>query len=318
MPTPTKYTYGIIADTPNDRVNPTTLESEIDASAIVTALDFIETAADVLDIWFKDPLSGGDQTLLTAVVNAHQGNNIPVEGDPAQTQRSDFKMRTRRFGNAAPASVSEALVAMRAYVEPASQAQRSVKSSSTSDTAAGAGAKAVRIVYLDSAYVQKSEDVTMNGLVAVNTVATDIRFVQDMYVIQGASAVGAISLMTLVAGAGTEICGIGAGQEQAFFAHHYVPAGKQAWLAGWGVTTDDECSFKLKGQKRFGANLVDFNLDLENLRNGNLTPPNRLTFERFVDGVLLPEKTYVRITAVPAQATSTVIRAWIYLLEESL
>lgn len=82
MPTPTKYTYSIATDTANGTVNPTILTNEIASSSIVIALDYIETGGDVLDIWFKDPLSGGDQTTLTSIVNAHTGNEVATTGVP--------------------------------------------------------------------------------------------------------------------------------------------------------------------------------------------------------------------------------------------
>ena len=54
------------------------LEQEINDSAIVTALDHIETNDDAAkcNIWFSDVLSGGDQTILTGIVEAHTG--IPL------------------------------------------------------------------------------------------------------------------------------------------------------------------------------------------------------------------------------------------------
>ena len=73
----TKYTKSIQSDFPNHRVNSDDLASELRASAIVTALDNIETAGDVCDLWFKDELSSGDEIILDAVVAAHQGEVRP-------------------------------------------------------------------------------------------------------------------------------------------------------------------------------------------------------------------------------------------------
>ena len=47
-------------------------------------------------------------------------------------------------------------------------------STSANDTAAGTGIRKVRIHYLDADHVPHEEVVTLNGLTAVNTVATDI------------------------------------------------------------------------------------------------------------------------------------------------
>lgn len=58
------------------------IEQEIRASAIVIALDRINTddATSKCDIWFKDVLSGGDQSILTGIVTAHSG--IPLNLNP--------------------------------------------------------------------------------------------------------------------------------------------------------------------------------------------------------------------------------------------
>jgi hypothetical protein len=84
----TKYTFSIANDTANGIVNVDALGNEIAASAIVTAFDYPNTAGDVLDLWFKDPLSAGDQTVLAGVVSAHAGaateKGVLHEGTAAQ------------------------------------------------------------------------------------------------------------------------------------------------------------------------------------------------------------------------------------------
>jgi hypothetical protein len=82
MATPTKYTYSISTDFPNGKVATDRLTLEIQQSAIVTALDYIETTGDDCDIWFKDPLSAGDQTVLDGVIAAHSGEPLS-NNDPA-------------------------------------------------------------------------------------------------------------------------------------------------------------------------------------------------------------------------------------------
>ncbi len=231
---------------------------------------------------------------------------------------TDFDPRIlKRFGNLTAASVSDVLVSARAYNEQASEAQRSVKSSSANDAnPSGSGAKEVRLTYLNSNYVLKTEDILLNGTTAVATVATDIRFVESFKVIKGAAAAGAIELWTANNGTGTAICGIGTATEDAFMCHHYVPAGMRAWIRSWEVTADDEVSLKLQGQTRYGANLVDENWDLEKLFNGNLTPPQRLNFPGRTLLRCAGEKTYIRIKVVPNQVTSTVIRARLAIFED--
>lgn len=60
------------------------------------------------------------------------------------------------------------------YVFPAAEQQMEVVSSSGDDAAAGTGARTVRIWYLDSDFVQHEDTVTLNGVTAVPTNATDI------------------------------------------------------------------------------------------------------------------------------------------------
>jgi hypothetical protein len=75
----TKYTYSISGDFPNQKVAPEKLSQEIDDSAIASAsLSYIGTDDDVCDIWFDDPLSGGDETILDGLVAVHDGVDIDV------------------------------------------------------------------------------------------------------------------------------------------------------------------------------------------------------------------------------------------------
>lgn len=121
------------------------------------------------------------------------------------------------------------------YVEPTAQAQRSLVSSSAADAAAGTGARQVEITYVNNAMTaQFTEIVTLNGLTPVNTVATNIRFIQRMRVVSvgsGGANAGTISLFTGLAGAGTVIGTIGTGvgrDNMTYWAHHYVLATETA------------------------------------------------------------------------------------------
>jgi len=68
-----KYTYSIENNTENEEVAVSKLTSEIRQSDIVTALDYISVNGDVLDIWMKELLSSGDETLLDSTVGSHDG-----------------------------------------------------------------------------------------------------------------------------------------------------------------------------------------------------------------------------------------------------
>jgi hypothetical protein len=67
------YTYSVASDTANALANSDSLSSEVTASEIIAALDYIAISGDVLDVWMKNSLSAGDKTNLDNVVSAHTG-----------------------------------------------------------------------------------------------------------------------------------------------------------------------------------------------------------------------------------------------------
>jgi hypothetical protein len=71
------YTYSIQNDFPSHAVASDRLTAEISGSAIVTALDHIDTSGDDCDIVFKAGLSVGDKTVLNGLVAAHSGEPLP-------------------------------------------------------------------------------------------------------------------------------------------------------------------------------------------------------------------------------------------------
>ena len=99
----TQYTYDVTTEFPGGKVNPGTLQTEIQASGIVTALERIDSAGGSLAlgtlsggsiaIVFKDALSAGDVTVLDGDATGPAGgliaahNNSPVQSTP--TQRED-------------------------------------------------------------------------------------------------------------------------------------------------------------------------------------------------------------------------------------
>lgn len=135
------------------------------------------------------------------------------------------------------------------YTEQTSNAQRSLVSTSANDTAAGTGARTVLITYYTSALGGPyTETVTLNGTTPVNTVASDICFIEKMVVTtvgSGGVNAGTISLKASTGGGGATIWSIATGANQTFGAHHYVPAGKSCYLTS--------CAAGVKGADATGA-----------------------------------------------------------------
>lgn len=222
-----------------------------------------------------------------------------------------------KLGNITATSTAEVVVYARTYVEPGAMAQRSVVSTSVNDTAAGSGAKIIRITYLDSTYISATEDVTMNGTTPVNTASSTIRFIEKMEVISGTFAAGAVSLMSTTGGGGSEVIAIPSGNTSTLICHHYVAAGKTCYIVDWSASTDHDVKLKLLGQDRVdGVNLVDRHLDLLALQGIQPTQaPGLLEFRHEFVSQSVPEKSYVRVTVVPNTATSTLVRARMTLWE---
>jgi len=158
----------------------------------------------------------------------------------AASSRSGVSVSVKALGGSTAGTLQ--IMEATAYVEPASGVQRSIGSSSASDAAAGVGARTVRITYYDNTGVGPLfETVTLNGTTPVNTVATNIRFVEKLEVLTAGTSlvnVGTISLFGSTAGAGGTVGTIGignivtgVGDNVTLWAHHYIAAGYTAELA---------------------------------------------------------------------------------------
>ena len=73
-----KYTYSIINDFPNQKVNSNKLTEEIEGSDISTSLEYITTDEDTTscDIWFESELSSPDSTSLDSIIANHLGESV--------------------------------------------------------------------------------------------------------------------------------------------------------------------------------------------------------------------------------------------------
>jgi hypothetical protein len=121
---------------------------------------------------------------------------------------------------------------------PAGGIQMQVKSSSANDdgSPAGTGAQTVHIHYLDANHAIKSETVTLNGVAAVTTVATDILRVNAFHVTAVGSAGECAGNVTLTnVGATIVYARIDAGFNSARNAVFTIPAGKHGFISHWSA-----------------------------------------------------------------------------------
>lgn len=116
------------------------------------------------------------------------------------------------------------------YIEQSANAQRSLVSSDAADTAAGTGARTVRITYYDQTLMGPfTEDVVLNGTTPVDTVNNNICFIESLEVLTVGvqlGNVGTISLKAVAAGGGVTVGSIAPSDNRTQWAHHYIPQNK--------------------------------------------------------------------------------------------
>lgn len=164
-------------------------------------------------------------------------SNRLIVTDPAAAASGGFN-----YGIVATSGTTEVSVRKTTYTEQSSDAQRSIVSSSVLDTSAGTGIRTVKITYYTAAGAGPfTETITLNGITAVNTAASNICFVEKLEATTVGSlsfAGGTISLKAATAGLGVTIGSIAASDTQTFWAHHYVPTGYTAYITGVSLSND--------------------------------------------------------------------------------
>lgn len=108
--------------------------------------------------------------------------------------------------------------------------QMSIVSSSASDAAAGSGARTVVIEYLNGTLDMSVEVVTLNGTTPVNTVATDIRWVQAVYVATAGN--GGVTAGTIdLSHGGVVYARLPIGERNTHNSFKRVPRGKRLYVS---------------------------------------------------------------------------------------
>jgi hypothetical protein len=146
-------------------------------------------------------------------------------------------------GSVVTAAINTFAVRDTTYTEQTTGAQRQLLSANAADAAAGTGARKVKITYYKADYTGPfTEEVTLNGVTAVNTVATDICFIEKMEVTEvgsGGSNAGIITLRTL---ASVTIGTIAVGNNRTYWAHHYVPPSKTCNITSFYMAGSNNAS----------------------------------------------------------------------------
>jgi hypothetical protein len=195
------------------------------------------------------------------VTLASDQTSITVTTVPASAAAAGFAM-----GDILTSALGTYAVRRGTYNEQSSNAQRSIASSNANDTAAGTGARTVTITYYTATFTGPfTETLTLNGTTAVNTVATDICYIEDIEVATVGSTgsnVGILTLYVSTGGAGGTLATVTATSNQAHFCHHYVPTGKTAhitsqWAGHNGTAAGSGATFIIRAKSLNVANAAE-------------------------------------------------------------
>lgn len=212
-----------------------------------------------------------DAELVRAVLAAKKPSGVytniaaDVDGNLVVTTPNQAAERSGLgAGRIVLASTTPTAVRSTVYTEQTTNAQRSIVSASASDTGAGTGARTVKIIYFAADLSGPFEEtVTLSGVTPVNTVATNICFIEKMLVMTAGSGLvnaGIISLKAAVAGGGATIWSIAVGDNRTIGAHHYVGPGVTARITGFacGIKGADPAGFEIRMIDPTAANSAEF------------------------------------------------------------
>ena len=146
---------------------------------------------------------------------------------------SGYPVSGRNQGYLGTTSTTGKPVRATTYTPQGTNAQRSFQSTSANDSISGTGAQILSITYLNTSFQLKTDTIWLSGSSPANSNQTDIAFIESMAVTQvgsGGGNAGTISIYTATAAGGSIWGSIAPGDNQTFWAHHYVPSGVTCYI----------------------------------------------------------------------------------------
>jgi hypothetical protein len=184
--------------------------------------------------------------------------------------------------------------------------QMTLVSTSVNDASAGTGIRTISVHYLDTNFDEQEETVIMTGTTGVNTVATDIKFVQDIHattVGSGGVAAGVITLH-LTGTPATVFDVIDIGGNMSLTMTKMVPAGFNFYLSNWtaSVAGNKPTFVRLRSTDHHGT-LYDGGSPVFIFKDTAVleTAPFGREWPR-EERILMPEKSIIKATVWTTQA----------------
>jgi hypothetical protein len=193
------------------------------------------------------------------------------------------------------------------YTEQTTNFTGSVVSGNVADAAAGTGARTLTITFIDqTGATLGTENATLNGTTAVNLVTTTKCFIEKIVVTSvgsGGSNVGIITLFTGAGGAGTNVGSIAVGDNQTFWAQHYVVSGKTCHVISASGLNNNSVAGNASIFSIFEQTIpVGTNVDLQ--LSDWFTGDQDFQVQRAYSSLLVPGPARILLFALPGGTTS--------------
>lgn len=198
-------------------------------------------------------------SILNSIVSEGAGNFYLQLSRNRFTNRHNFNSLGKL--NTAAAVTNAILALTNPYsIPPAGGVQLTISSTSTSDSSIGTGARTLKIVYLDNLLIEQSEIITLSGTVAVNTIATNIRFIQNIYILTAGTARAAVGTVSF-SHTGTTYAILEAGGRRLAATPRMIPSGHNLYIASFiaGAASGNataNCQIKLSSTFFGGSDLT--------------------------------------------------------------
>lgn len=220
------------------------------------------------------------------------------------------------WGNVTTTSVTRVPVLNSTYNEPTTNAQRSIVSNNTFD-GPFFGTGTIKITYLTATGTGPFvENIVPNGVTPVNTVNTNICYIEKIEIIGPSTLVngifGTVTLFTGINGTGTPIATISSTDVgRTAWAHHYVPVGKTCNIVAASVSSTANAAaqgalFTLNSKAISGTNIFEPQIDEFMTLEGTSTSTNYRPYQ-FPIQVVGPARITCYVT--PAGTSNNIQRA---------
>lgn len=240
----------LVGGQPVSAQNPIPISGSVSLSGVLAVSGGLAVAQDGDSIpWIIGGVFGTGSLYKTIQVDA-SGNLITTTPGTAAGSTAGFS-----YGTVATSAITNVPVRNTTYTEQTASFKRSIASANANDTAAGTGVQQVTITYYDYDFSGPfSETISLSGTTGNNTLNSNICFIEKIVVTRVGTllnAQGVISLYQSTAKGGSVIGSIAAGDNQTFWAHHYVPSGKTTYLTsftGNNNNSSNQTVFQIEAQ----------------------------------------------------------------------